>query len=173
MLPFLLLWLFFMFLNNEKMKSPAWERIDKKEKRSGILLRLTFFGAIIYSVFLPLKLETTLLWIGLFIYMIGIIFFTMAVLVFTATPKDRPVTKGIYRISRNPMDLGGFMLFIGVGIACVSWVFLIFAVVLIILMAKFVVYEEAICIGKYGDAYVEYRNHTPKWIGIPKSEKRD
>ncbi len=100
-------------------------------------------------------------------------FLIMAVLVFTATPKDRPVTKGIYRISRNPMYLGGFMIFIGVGIACVSWIFLISAVVLILLMAKFVVYEEAICIGKYGNAYVEYRNRTPRWIGIPKSEKKD
>ena len=171
-LPFLLLWLSFMFLNKEKMKSPAWERIDKKTRKSGILLQLTFFGALIYSVFLPLILETTLLWIGLLIYMIGIIFFTMAVLAFTATPKDRPVTKGIYRISRNPMDLGGFMIFFGVGIACVSWVFLIFAVMLIVLMAKFVVYEEAICIGKYGKAYVEYRNRTPKWIGIPKSNEK-
>ena len=170
-LPFILLWVTFLFLNKEKMKSSAWERVDKKEKKSEILVQLTFFGAIIYSVFLPLELETTLLWIGLLIYMIGIIFFAMAVLAFTATPKDRPVTKGIYRISRNPMDLAGFILFFGVGIACVSWVFLIFAVLLIVLMAKFVVYEEAICIGKYGDAYVEYRNKTPKWIGIPKSNK--
>jgi protein-S-isoprenylcysteine O-methyltransferase Ste14 len=69
--------------------------------------------------------------------------------------------------------LAGFILFFGVGITCVSWVFLIFSVMLIVLMAKFVVYEEAICIGKYGDAYVEYRNKTPKWIGIPKSEKEN
>ena len=173
MLPFLLLWLSFMFLNKEKMESPAWERIDKKMKKSSITVQLTWFGALIYSVFLSLKLETALLWIGLFIYMMGFIFLTLAVLVFTATPKDRPVTKGIYRISRNPMNLGGFMIFIGVGIACVSWIFLISAVVFILLMRKFVVYEEAICIGKYGDAYVEYRNKTPKWIGIPKSDKND
>ncbi len=142
MLPFLLLWLSFLFLNKERMEDEqaAWKRVDKKMKKSNITVQLTFFGALIYSVFLPLKLETTLLWIGLFIYMIGIIFLTMAVLVFTATPKDRPVTKGIYRISRNPMYLGGFMIFIGVGIACVSWVFLISAVVFILLMAKFVVY---------------------------------
>ena len=172
-LPFLLLWLSFLFLNKERKEDPAvWKRVDKRMRKSNITVQLTFFGALIYSVFLPLKLETTLLWIGLFIYMIGMIFFAMAVLVFTATPKDRPVTKGIYRISRNPMTLGGFMMFIGVGIACVSWVFLISAVVVIVLMRKFVVYEEAICIGKYGNAYVEYRNKTPKWIGIPKSNEK-
>jgi len=34
MLPLLLLWLSLMFLNKEKMKSPAWQRIDKKMKKS-------------------------------------------------------------------------------------------------------------------------------------------
>ena len=128
--PLLLLWLSFLFLNKERMEDEqtAWKRVDKKIKKSNITVQLTFFGALIYSVFLPLTLETPLLWIGLFIYMIGIIFATMAVLVFTATPKDRPVTNGIYRISRNPMYLGMFMIFIGVGTACVSWIFLISAV---------------------------------------------
>ena len=175
MLPFLLLWLSFMFLNRERMEGEqaAWKRVSKKMRKSNITVQLIFFGTIIYSVFLPLKLETTWLWIGLFIYMIGIIFFAMAVQVFTVTPKDRPVTKGIYRISRNPMSLGGFMMFIGVGIACVSWVFLISEVVSTVLMRKFVVYEEAICIGHYGAAYREYMKRTPRWIGIPKSEKKD
>ena len=172
-LPFLLLWLSWAGLNRERKEDPAvWKRVDKRMRKSNITVQLTFFGALIYSVFLPLKLETTLLWIGLFIYMIGIIFVTMVVLAFAAAPKERPVTKGIYRISRNPMYLGMFMLFIGVGIACVSWIFLISAVVVIVLMRKFVVYEEAICIGKYGNAYVEYRNKTPKWIGIPKSNEK-
>ena len=174
MLPFLLLWLSFMFLNKERMEGEqaAWKRVDKRMRKSNITVQLVFFAQLIYSVFLPLKLETTLLWIGLLIYVIGIIFFTMAVQVFTATPKDRPVTKGIYRISRNPMSLGGLMIFIGVGIACVSWVFLISEVVGIVLTRKFVVYEEAICIGTYGKAYVEYMNRTPRWIGIPQSENK-
>jgi len=173
MLPLLLIWLSFLLLNNERMEDEqaAWKRVDKRTKKTNITVQLTFFGGLIYSVFLPLTLEIPLLWIGLFIYMIGIIFATMAVLVFTATPQDRPVTKGIYRISRNPMYLGMFIIFIGVGTACVSWIFLISAVVSILMMAKVVVYEEAICIGKYGNAYREYMKRTPRWLGIPKSQE--
>jgi len=33
--------------------------------------------------------------------------------------------------------------------------------------------EEAQCLGHYGATYKEYLNRTPRWIGIPKSEKRD
>jgi protein-S-isoprenylcysteine O-methyltransferase Ste14 len=30
--------------------------------------------------------------------------------------------------------------------------------------------EEPSLIEKYGDAYKEYMNRTPRWIGIPKSK---
>jgi protein-S-isoprenylcysteine O-methyltransferase Ste14 len=33
--------------------------------------------------------------------------------------------------------------------------------------------EERWCLEKYGDAYQEYMNKTPKWIGIPKSRARN
>jgi protein-S-isoprenylcysteine O-methyltransferase Ste14 len=29
--------------------------------------------------------------------------------------------------------------------------------------------EEAQCLWHYGAAYREYKNRTPRWIGIPKS----
>ena len=75
MLPFLLLWLSWAFLNRQRKEDPAvWKRVGKRIRKSSITVQLTFFGALIYSVFLPLKLETTLFWIGLFIYMIGIKF---------------------------------------------------------------------------------------------------
>jgi protein-S-isoprenylcysteine O-methyltransferase Ste14 len=36
-----------------------------------------------------------------------------------------------------------------------------------------VVVEEPFLIEKYGVAYREYVNRTPRWIGIPKSGKKD
>ena len=69
-------------------------------------------------------------------------------------------------------DFRGLMIVFGVCIACVSWVSLIDPVVSTVLMRKFVVYEEAIWIGTYGKPYVEYMNRTPRWIGIPKSERK-
>ena len=37
----------------------------------------------------------------------------------------------------------------------------------------FIKIEEAQCLGHYGGAYREYMDRTPRWIGIPKSEKSD
>ena len=44
----------------------------EKMKKSVIRLQLAMFAALIYSIFLPFKLEIVLLWMRLFIYGIGI-----------------------------------------------------------------------------------------------------
>ncbi|UCB60681.1 MAG: hypothetical protein JSW72_01055, partial [Candidatus Bathyarchaeota archaeon] len=63
--------------------------------------------------------------------------------------------------------------FIGIGIACASWLFLLLGAVAQILQNICLDAEERWCLEKYGDAYREYMNRTPRWIGIPKSEKKD
>ena len=90
---------------------------------------------------------------------------------FGTTPLDRLVTKGTYRISRNPICLSGFLSNVGIGIACASWVFLLYAVVDITLMQISTGAEERYLLEKYGEVYREYMNRTPRWIGIPKSNK--
>jgi protein-S-isoprenylcysteine O-methyltransferase Ste14 len=88
---------------------------------------------------------------------------------FATTPSDKPVTTGIYRYSRNPMQLSQFVVFLGVGIATASWVFLLLSVVYMITPVLWVDAEERHCLKHYGDAYREYMKRTPRYIGIPKS----
>ena len=146
---------------------------NKKEKKLGNIVTVVFFASVIYGVFLPLKLWTVWFYVGLVIYLLGIIFLIIATLNFATTPLDKPVTKGAYHISRHPLTFSGFLAFIGMGIACISWIFLLLATVFIVLMNTVVILEEQWCLEKYGDAYREYMNRTPRWIGIPKSEKKE
>jgi len=67
------------------------------------------------------------------------------------------------------MYLAPFLIFIGVGITTASWIFLLLSVVYIIMPLLFVDTEERHCLRLYGDAYREYMNKKPRWIGIPKS----
>jgi protein-S-isoprenylcysteine O-methyltransferase Ste14 len=46
---------------------------------------------------------------------------------------------------------------------------LLLAVAWIVLWCIVVPAEERFLLEKYGDAYREYMNKTPRWIGIPKS----
>jgi protein-S-isoprenylcysteine O-methyltransferase Ste14 len=94
----------------------------------------------------------------------------MVVVTFATTPIDKePLTKGLYRYSRHPMYVTQALMFIGVGIACASWVFLLFTVIYTIPSIICASPEERFCLEKYGDAYREYMNRTPRWIGVPKS----
>ncbi len=89
----------------------------------------------------------------------------------SSIPPDKPVTKGPYRYSSHPHYLTQFLVFIGIGIACASWVFLLCAVVMIVLVSIVAIPEERYCLEKYGGAYREYMNRTPRWIGIPKARE--
>jgi protein-S-isoprenylcysteine O-methyltransferase Ste14 len=152
---------------------PITPPLNEKEKKLDRIALLVILASAIYSFFLPLKLDTAWLYLGLLVYLFGITFTFVAGTNLMNTPLDRPATKGLYRISRNPIYLGTFLILIGVGIASASWLFLLLIAVLIILQHSSLGAEERWCLEKYGDAYREYMNRTPKWIGIPKSEKRD
>ena len=146
--------------------------MNEKEKKFDKILMVVNFALYVYPIFLPLKLGTAWFYVGLLIYLLAWIFGIKTYLDFATTPMDKPVTKGVYRISRNPMYLGGFVMYIAIGIASASWIYILLAMMYIALNHILVGTEERVCLKKYGTAYLEYRNKTPKWIGIPKSEKK-
>jgi protein-S-isoprenylcysteine O-methyltransferase Ste14 len=97
---------------------------------------------------------------------------TVGLLNFSTTPTDKIVTKGAYGISRNPSYVSDVLLMIGIGAACLSWVFLLAAIIDFFLLRKIVFAEEHVLLKKYGDVYREYMNRTPRWLGIPKSQEK-
>jgi len=143
------------------------------KKTSQKLFFLLALASMIYSVFLPIKLGTLWFYAGLTIWVLSMVISLISFVSFGTTPLDGLVTKGTYRISRNPVCLSGFLADVGIGIACASWVFLLYAVVDITLMHISVGAEERFLLEKYGAAYREYMNSTPRWIGIPKSSKME
>jgi protein-S-isoprenylcysteine O-methyltransferase Ste14 len=153
---------------DEGWASGQWSRTER------LLAKLTHVViiplVIIYSVFLPLKLGTVWLYVGIPIYFIGWIMNLVAGINIATIPFDKePITRGVYRFSRHPAYFGGFLFYLGIGIACASWVFLLLAVAWIVLWQIAVPGEERSLLKKYGDAYRKYMNRTPRWIGIPKS----
>jgi len=145
----------------------------KMEKVSFACMHLIVIASYVYSLFLPLRLGTPWFYLGLLIYLSGMLITIVATLNFAATSMDKPVTKGVYTFSRNPMYIGESLINISISIVCLSWIFFLVAVVVAILEHNLVVSEERFCLKKYGDTYREYKNRTPRWIGIPKSQKND
>jgi protein-S-isoprenylcysteine O-methyltransferase Ste14 len=172
--------LFLSFIPMQMMKKEAQNKFNagwasKKWSKTGRLSALSTHIVIlpltlIYSIFLPLKVGTVWFYVGLFICLVALSIYYMAMINIARTQiVNEPVTKGAYRFSRHPIYLGGFLLFLGIGIACASWLFILFALAWITLWLIAVPSEENNVIEKYGDAYREYMNRTPRWIGLTKS----
>jgi len=161
-------------VQKKRMGEFKWSELSKTDKIVMIITHVIIMPfTIIYSFFLPLKVGTVWFYVGLPISILGILMGFMAGVSFATAPLDKPITTGVYSISRHPAYFSGFLVSLGIGISGLSWVFVLCAVALIISFHIGVVQsEEPSLIEKYGDAYREYMNRTPRWIGIPKSRKR-
>ena len=131
--------------------------------------KIIYIPATIYSIFLPLQLGNPWFYIGLPITIIGLITSVLVIVNWANSPQGKPVTGGLYRYSRHPMYVTAFVFFLGVSIITASWVFLLFTVFLIGASFYFAPLEEESCLTQFGDAYRDYMNKTPKYLGIPKS----
>ena len=123
--------------------------------------------AFIYGIFLPLKLETPWLYIGIIIFILGLFAYTVVIINWATTPLDKPVTKGLYKYSKHPMYITQYMAFIGIGIASASWLFLLLIILFSTAVTMPAAREERLCIKRYGDAYREYIDKTSRFIGLP------
>lgn len=123
---------------------------------------------VLYSIFLPLKMGTVWLYVGLPIYALALLMTLLTTMNYAMTPLEEPVTKGVYRYSRHPIYLAGFLLYTGIGIACASWVILLCAVLWIVFFYIVVPAEERFLLEKYSEAYRKYMDRIPRWIWLPK-----
>jgi protein-S-isoprenylcysteine O-methyltransferase Ste14 len=139
-----------------------------------VVLGAALFGRalMLYSIFVPLKLSIAWFLPGVLIFVVGAILTTIAMTNFAKTPQDQPATKGIYRISRNPIQLLAIFMWMGVAIATSSWIIAVACLLLAILSYPSIRVQERSCIEKYGDAYRDYMNHTPRylWLGQRRSK---
>jgi protein-S-isoprenylcysteine O-methyltransferase Ste14 len=152
----------------KKMGEPT---LNKAEKIINIFSNFVLlFGLFIYSIFLPLQLETAWFYVGLALCVLGVVAWTIAIVNIADIPLHKPWTKGLYRYSRHPMTLAGYLILIGAGLASASWIFLLFSIVCVVLCAILIRAEERFCLEKFGITYREYLNKTPRWLGLPKSQ---
>ena len=179
-------WIFMIFLiaasylpsliDKEKMRmrmeeEPSWSELNKITKIVFVITHIIILPfTLIYSIFLPIKLGTLWFFAGLPIYLLGLVMVLLYSISFSTAPLGKPLSKGIYAISRHPSYVGSFLGFIGIGIVCASWVFLLLGLSWIVSLHFGVIEEELILLEKYEDAYREYMEHTPRWIGLPKSK---
>lgn len=111
---------------------------------------------------IPASLAT----IGLLLAAMGISNFTKAG---TAVPTNQAssalVTNGIYSWSRNPIYLGLFSLYLGIGVAVRSpWILVLFVPIALTIRYGVIAREERYLAAQFGEAYQEYKARVRRWI---------
>lgn len=142
---------------------------DRRGKIMSKLTEILWIGATLYSIFLPLRTGTPWFYGGLIIFVCGLMMLIFATLSVVRTTAEEPFTRGIYRFSRHPMYLSMILVYTGVSIGAVSWLFLVIAIITFFLQRFQSIQEERYCLEKFGHAYRQYMGRTPRWLGIPRS----
>ena len=136
-----------------------------KQHRIILLIGKTFaFIIIILVVFSPLKLGTPVFYLGMMFYIIGLTGFIIAIINYRNTPVDQPVTRGLYRYSRNPQVLTILIIMLGISLAVGSGIFIIVLLISAIFSRVRIIEEEKACLEQYGDAYREYMERVPRYL---------
>ena len=120
-------------------------------------------------------------WIGLCIIVFGEVVYGLGYLAMREHPeKNKAVVDwGIYSVSRHSHVLAGIICLLGVIV--MGWnltsvmykVLWVYFAIYSIASHFYVLSEEKVNIEKFGQEYVDYMNKTPRYIGIPKSAKKD
>jgi protein-S-isoprenylcysteine O-methyltransferase Ste14 len=80
-------------------------------------------------------------------------------------PSSALVTRGPFRLSRNPMYLGMVVALAGLGMVLGSLTpFAVVAVFALLIEHRFIRREEAMLESTFGAAYTEYRSRVRRWI---------
>jgi protein-S-isoprenylcysteine O-methyltransferase Ste14 len=137
---------------------------SEKQKVFTIMGKVFSLICLILIILTPLKINSSVLIVGLILYLIGLAGLVVAMLNFKDTPLNQPVTKGVYKLSRHPQIVSLFVLFLGISVAIGSWLAL-FALIISKLLQHFgIVAEEEICLRRYGEPYRAYMKQIPRYF---------
>jgi protein-S-isoprenylcysteine O-methyltransferase Ste14 len=141
---------------------------DEEWKKRGILLRITgLIGVLIFFILFiltPLKIGSIEFLIGIIIFSIGTVGMAIALLNFKNAPLGKPITSGLYRISRNPQMLTIYIAFLGICLAIGSGIELIILSISIIGGHFRILSEERKLLEQYGESYEAYKKKIPRYF---------
>jgi protein-S-isoprenylcysteine O-methyltransferase Ste14 len=112
----------------------------------------------------PLQIKSAMFIPGIIVFSLGLTGFVIALFNFKNAPLDRPVTGGLYRISRHPQQLMFFISFLGICLAVGSWLTLFLQIISSIFLHSRIMAEEKACIERYGDPYRDYMKRVPRYF---------
>ena len=142
-------------------RGTGWTKTQKTFTLIGKVFSLINIILIIFS---PLKFGSIEFIIGLIIFLIGLTGLVISILNFKNAPFDKPITTGLYKISRNPQIVMIFIIFLGYTFLIGSWLSMIILLFSFMGQHFSLLGEERRLTEQYGDSYLEYKKKVPRYF---------
>ncbi len=138
--------------------------IEKKDKPLVIFAYLIFLATLLFSIWIPLKTDTVLFYIGLGLFVCTMILTAIFGGDYVTAPKDKIITQGVYKFSRNPIYLTTYLTSISTIFMTLSWILIISLIMSVMSMHFVILLEERSLEKQYGNDYLEYKNKVPRYF---------
>lgn len=152
-------------LNSDALKEAAYfAPMIGKEKIAYYIYQITNVALVILPLFFKVKLGSTIGFLGIAVYLVGIILLLIATIHF-ARPKETNLRRqGIYRFSRNPMYVGYFLFFLGCVLMTESVLLLVSLICFQVSSHWIILSEERWCQEKFGEEYLSYKGKVRRYF---------
>lgn len=119
---------------------------------------------IFYPCFLKIKSESLLFYVGIILYVVGIILCVWSTFDFAKPTKSGINLRGFYRYSRNPMYIGYFIYFLGCVLLTQSLSLLLILMSFQISTHFIIISEEKWCREEFSSDYIKYMEKVRRYL---------
>ncbi len=138
--------------------------VEGKEKITFWVYQLTTILMFIFLFFLEVKLKSLTNYIGLVVYIVGLILYTISFFNYAKPIENSLNMNGLYQFSRNPMYVAFFLSFLSCSLLINSWLFLILLIIFQISVHFLIRSEERWCNKEFGEVYRNYMKNVRRYI---------
>lgn len=140
---------------------PAFTNL--KEKTLSIIYAILLNLTMLMICFLPI-LNGIFFFIGLMIYSLSLLCIIVALHSYAKTEPDKPVTNGIYKLSRHPQQVFTCIMLVGIGLMLINPIIIVSGILQLFLIYPSMLAQERFCTEKYGNDYSKYLSTTPRYF---------
>ncbi len=147
------------------------DRVLKMPKFNGgsqkIIGAFNFFlfqGLIIVVLFMPIQINSFYFVIGLGLFILSFAAYIVSLVNYATNRPDKPVTEGIYKLSRNPQQISAIFMWIGIGFMTNCSLIIVICIFQFVTAYPTFKAQETFCLKKYGEDYRDYMKRTPRYF---------
>lgn len=119
---------------------------------------------LILIMFTALKIGQPIFWFGLVMYLVGFAGFLSSLYSFNNASLGKPVTVGLYKVSRNPQWVAFAFGIIGTSLMVGSWTAFLLLMVRVVMNHFRILGEERALEIQYGEPYLAYQKIVPRYL---------